>query len=248
MKFLKIFIILMIVILTVIAGVSQQKLHKPLVITGADFQLQRFTEQISEKIVKTSSQNEQQVSRNVKIDPSSFVSDDMFLSMNDQKNAETVVKDASADEPDLNELEQLANDIRKESVQEPSKDDDNTKLTKKEELIAWNKWRSDVQNEIMMKTQVEAPIGTVFYFSFVVDKFRHISNIKGICSNPFAQKEVQTKLIPVIKSLEYTSLLEFPKGTNRDKTTVRGMFSLGFETMLSQPSDYNDIERVHVYE
>ena len=246
MKYLKIFIILMVIILTVIAGVTQQKLHKPLVITGADFQLQRFTEQISEKIVQTSTPNEQKVSQNKKIDPSSFASEEMILSMNDQKNTETLVEEAPSEEPDLNGLEQIANDILKENIQEPS--NDKAKLTKREELIAWNKWRSDIQNEIMMQTQVDAPLGTVFYFSFVVDKFRHISNIKGICSNPFAQKEVQTKLIPVIKSLEYTSLLEFPKGTNREKTTVRGMFSLGTETTLSNPNDYNDIERVHVYE
>lgn len=245
MKYLKIFVILMVIILTVIAGVTQQKLHKPLVITGADFQLQRFTEQISEKIVKTGSL-EQNVSRNVKIDPSSFASEDIYLATNDNKNSTSSDIDISAN--DLNDLEQVASDILGEESPDLSNDSKSSQLTKKEELIAWNKWRSDIQNEIMMKTQVEAPIGTVFYFSFVVDKFRHISNLKAICSNPFSQKEVQTKLIPVIKSLEYSALLEFPKGTNRDKTTVRGMFSLGTETMLSKPGDYNDVERVQVYE
>lgn len=248
MKLLKIFVILMIIILTVIAGLSNQGLHKPFIITGADFHLQRYTEQISEKIVQTSSPNEQKVSRNVKIDPSSFASDDIFAAGNGPSSENSdFIDNTSADEA-LDEFEKLASDVLNNDVKDTKPAVNSAKLTQREELIAWNKWRSDVQNEIMMKTQVDAPLGTVFYFSFVVDKFRHISNIKGICSNPFAQKEVKTKLIPVIKSLEYTSLLEFPKGTNREKTTVRGMFSLGTETMLSNPNDFNDIERVHVYE
>ena len=121
-------------------------------------------------------------------------------------------------------------------------------LNKREEQIAWNKWRSDIQNEIMMQSQVDGSLGTFFYFSFKVDKYRHISNIKVFCSNPLYLKEASEKITAVIENLEYSQLLEFPKGSERESTTVKGMFGIGLETTLSNPGDFNDFERVNVYE
>ena len=45
-------------------------------------------------------------------------------------------------------------------------------LTPQEETIAWNKWRSNLTNEIMRDTKLpDIPNGTLFQFSFDVDKF-----------------------------------------------------------------------------
>ena len=38
-------------------------------------------------------------------------------------------------------------------------------MTEQEEIIAWNKWRSAVQNRIMDDSKIDyAPLGTVFMF------------------------------------------------------------------------------------
>ena len=39
-------------------------------------------------------------------------------------------------------------------------------LTEQEEIIVWNQWRSNLQNQVMRDTKISAPIGTVFKFSF----------------------------------------------------------------------------------
>lgn len=38
-------------------------------------------------------------------------------------------------------------------------------LTEQEEIIVWNIWRSNLQNQIMRDTQIAAPLGTAFKFS-----------------------------------------------------------------------------------
>ena len=228
MNFLRIFSIIALILLTIIIGLAKPKLHKTFVIAGSDFKLQRYSEQISPQEIVYDNQPISASKRDVKIEPSAF--------MTDNKNIVT-------DKPEVKSepVQELVNKKQEE-------DSSGKSLSKREEMIAWNKWRSDIQNEIMMKSQVDAPLGTAFYFSFKVDKFRHISNIKALCSNPLYQKEASNKIVSTIKSLEYTKILEFPANSVRDETTVRGMYSIGTETSLSNTGDFNDIERVNVYE
>lgn len=242
MKFLKIVVILAIVILTVVIGAASPKLHKPFVITGANFVLDRYTEKLTQSDSKVASPN--QTKRPVKIEPSAFLNGQTEIPQQETDSQMNIpVENSVSDNIPLELQEQLIN-----FANEMQADEQADKLSKREELIAWNKWRSNVQNEVMMGAQVEAPIGTMFYFSFKVDKFRHISNIKAYCTNPSYNKEVQNKLIPIIKKMEYTQILEFPKGSQRDSTTVRGMFGISDETVLAHPDDFHDLERVQIYE
>lgn len=233
MKFLKIFLTVIVLILTVVLCSIKPALHKSFVITGSDFKLERYSEKAAEKTVALAPKTEYKSHRDVKIEPSLFLNQE-------QKAVKTQPQTLPADET-RQELQEVISDLTT-GEEEPRQ------LTRREEMIAWNKWRSDLQNQIMLNANVAAPVGTFFYFSFTVDKFRHISNIKAYSTNPFFQNEVTEKLVPAIKNFEYTSMLEFPKGSAREKTKFKGMFMIGFETSLSTPGDFNDIERVNVYE
>ena len=111
------------------------------------------------------------------------------------------------------------------------------------ELIAWNKWRSDIQNQIMENAYVEAPYGTLFFFSFNVDKNKRITNIKVITSNPNAKDDIP-HIKSTIISLDGKSLLEFPKGTNRKSVLFTGGFLMSDTEELSSPADYKDYEYI----
>ena len=62
--------------------------------------------------------------------------------------------------------------------QKPQQVQNNAPLTEAEEVIVWNKWRSDLQNKVMRDSRIAAPRGTVFRFSFTVNKFGQMSNLK----------------------------------------------------------------------
>lgn len=121
----------------------------------------------------------------------------------------------------------------------------NPYMTEQEEIIAWSKWRSDIQNQIMRDSSIEqAPLGTIFTFTFVVDKFGNVSNIKVTCSNPNYMAMARNNMKPAIARLQRKPILNFPRGTQRTSTVVTGAIILGTFERYSTPADYNDFERV----
>lgn len=117
-------------------------------------------------------------------------------------------------------------------------------LTEEEEIIVWNKWRSDLQNQVLRDTKIGAPLGTVFKFSFTVDKFGKIYNLR-VWSTSSAYSELAVKVIkPVLMSYQGKPILSFPDGTKRVITNVSGGFRVADYTKYSTPDDYSDIERV----
>lgn len=117
-------------------------------------------------------------------------------------------------------------------------------LTEEEEIIAWNKWRSDLQNKLMRDSKIAAPIGTSFEFSFTVDKFGTISNLKTWSSNPSYTPLAVRVIKPLLLSYQKTAILNFPTGSKRVITNVNGGFTMARLSRYSSPSDYNDYERV----
>lgn len=114
-----------------------------------------------------------------------------------------------------------------------------------EEIIMWNKWRSDLQNRIM--SDVKLPIvkqGTIFKFSFDVDKYGKITNISTWSTDasytPFAIQYIA----PVIRSYQGRDFMNFPVGSNRITTTVSGAWKISDKTTYSKPSDYQDVEKI----
>lgn len=113
-----------------------------------------------------------------------------------------------------------------------------------EEIIAWNNWRSDLQNKVMKDTKMYAPIGTVFRFSFTVDKFGTISNLKT-WSDTSAFTPTAVRIIkPKLMSYQGQSILNFPPKSKRVVTNVTGGFTIWYKSGYSSPSDYSDYERV----
>lgn len=132
------------------------------------------------------------------------------------------------------------------NVQQPKSK--NPYMTEEEEIIAWNKWRSDIQNQIMIDSRIDyAPLGTIFLFSCVIDKYGNVSNIKTWTSNPDYQSIAKEKVKPAIANLQGKPILKFPRGTQRTSTVFNGAFLIGIEDRFSTPNDYADFEKVMRY-
>lgn len=151
----------------------------------------------------------------------------------------------------LDKNEQVAMSDNQENVSKQTTKTDNiseknqTKfLTEEEEIIAWNKWRSDLQNKLMSESKIAAPIGTTFAFSFTVDKFGTISNLKTWSTNPSYTPLAVRVIKPLLLSYQRTAILNFPMGSRRVVTNVNGGFTMARSSRYSSPADYNDYERV----
>ncbi len=123
----------------------------------------------------------------------------------------------------------------------------NKVLTAHEEEIAWNVWRSNLQNQIMKDSKSRlpnVPNGTIFRFSFNVDKYGKITNVNTSSTNPAYTPYAIQYIAPVIRSYQGRSILNFPAGTNRVTTTVTGSWRISTSAKYSTSHDYNDIEKV----
>ena len=132
----------------------------------------------------------------------------------------------------------------KEQAQQNSNYTAQRVLTEHEETIVWNKWRSDLQNKVMKDTNIGAPRGTGFRFSFTVDKYGNMSNIKVWSTNPVYTDLAVRVIKPVLQSYQHQPILKFPTGTKRTITNVTGGFVMSDYTQYSKPSDYSDVEKV----
>jgi len=118
-------------------------------------------------------------------------------------------------------------------------------LTAQEEEIAWNRWRSNLQNQIMKDSRLPiVPNGTVFKFSFTVDKYGKVTNVKTWSTNAAYTPYAIQYIAPAIRSYQGRSILNFPQGSNRVITDVTGGWKISSTSKYSTPQDYNDIEKV----
>lgn len=118
-------------------------------------------------------------------------------------------------------------------------------LTQQEETIAWNIWRSNLQNKIMRDTKLPImPAGIVFKFSFTVDQYGKVSNVQTWSETPSYTPYAIQYIAPVIRSYQGREILNFPKGTQRTSTNVTGGWRISANEKFSTPHDYNDIEKV----
>ena len=133
---------------------------------------------------------------------------------------------------------------KRETVQPEPQTKQTKVLTEQEEIIVWNKWRSDLQNQVMRDTKILAPHGTGFKFSFTVDKYGNMSNIKVWSTNSVYTDLAVRVIKPVLQSYQHKPILNFPNGTRRVITNVTGGFVIATKTQYSSPSDYSDYETV----
>lgn len=224
MNFLKVLVIISFVFLTLITLKLHPDMHQPMIIEDADFKLTRISDTLSTENIPVNS------------------------TIQKQKTTEKIVQ---TPEPDLKtiqkelEAKQQPEKVEQKPVQKQNTNFKNPYMTEQEEIIAWNKWRSNLQNQIMRDSQIDyAPLGTLFLFTFVVDKFGNISNIKVECSNPNYMDVARNNVKPAIANLQKKPILNFPKGTQRTSTVVTGLFLIGTQERYSTPNDFSDYERV----
>jgi len=120
-------------------------------------------------------------------------------------------------------------------------------LTAQEEEIAWNKWRSNLNNQIMKDAKSKLPMmpnGTVFKYKFTVDKYGKISNVQTYSETSAYTPYAIQYIMPVIRSYQGRSILNFPTGSNRVTTTVTAAWVISSNLKVSTPEDYHDIEKV----
>ena len=118
-------------------------------------------------------------------------------------------------------------------------------LSAAEEEIAWNIWRSNLQNQLMRDVKLPViPQGTRFDYSFTVDKYGKVTDVKTY-ANPSTYTPYAIQYIaPVIRSYQGRSILNFPVGSQRVTTVAKGAWKISSNSKYSTPQDYNDIEKV----
>ena len=121
-------------------------------------------------------------------------------------------------------------------------------LTPQEEEIAWQVWRSNLTNRIMQDAGSKipnVPQGTIFKFTFDVDKYGKVTNIHTSCTNnpqytPYAIQYIA----PVIRAYQGRAILNFPEGSRRETTSYVGSFKVSNSSRYSTAGDYRDTERI----
>lgn len=274
MDFLKVFVIISFVVATILTLKFHPEMHHPLIIEDENFKLTRISDTISTKNIPirttTNTQTTQTTPKQTEINTQQpieqIIKDPVqqpelkqieTININPTKPKKEI--DKTIPEEDLSQIEllqQLLNEVEKEyNIQENQPKQTNTYpknsnfnnpyMTEQEEIIAWNKWRSNVQNQIMRNSNIEyAPLGTMFTFNFVVDKFGNVSNIKVNCSNPNYMDVARNNVKTAISKLQKQPILNFPKGTQRKSTVVQGYFFIGLEKRYSTPNNFSDFERI----
>lgn len=274
MDFLKVFVIISFVVATILTLKFHPEMHHPLIIEDENFKLTRISDTISTKNIpirtttntQTTQTTPKQTEINIQQPIEQIIKDPVqkpelkqieTININPTKHKKEINK--TIPEEDLSQIEllqQLLNEVEKEyNIQENQPKQTNTSpqnsnfnnpyMTEQEEIIAWNKWRSNVQNQIMRNSNIEyAPLGTMFTFNFVVDKFGNVSNIKVDCSNPNYMDVARNNVKTAISKLQKQPILNFPKGTQRKSTVVQGYFFIGLEERYSTPNNFSDFERI----
>lgn len=118
-------------------------------------------------------------------------------------------------------------------------------LTAQQEEIEWNKWRSNLNNQIMKDSKLPTmPNGVIFKYKFTVDKYGKITNVQTSSTTPGYTPYAIQFIAPVIRSYQGRAILNFPAGSNRVSTEVSGAWKISSNSKLSTPDDYHDVEKV----
>ena len=88
------------------------------------------------------------------------------------------------------------------------------------------------------------PQGIVFKFEFDVDKYGKISNVQTWSLTPMYTPYAIQYIAPVIRSYQGHSILNFPSGSDRTQTHVKGGWKIAQTEKYSTPRDYNDTESI----
>ena len=208
------------------------------------------TKKIETKVVPTVKKEEKKVDNNIKTIIDKYSNKPITA-----KEQETVKKETpkavkqvekKVEQPKVVQEQKTTQPQVQQSVHIPAIQPTKTAEQKaREEEIAWNKWRSRLQNQIMEDVNMpNIPYGTIFKFTFTVDKYGKISRVQTWSSNPAYTPHAIQYIAPVIRSYQGRAILNFPAGSNRVTTDVAGAWKVSTKSKYSTPQDYNDTERV----
>lgn len=130
-------------------------------------------------------------------------------------------------------------------------------LTKYEETIVWNKWKSDlhnnIHNDISYLIPDNMPLGALYKYSFVIDKNGNVSDINikiifpGISLDGNGDKALKAGTLAFEKAIRNCGKRHFkgfPKGSQRDSVKLELVVQMGFVNVYTKPGDFNDLEKV----
>ena len=268
-----ILIAISLIIITAITGIIKPKIYKPVRFSAANMGLENLNQEIvntkspiiedspveiTEAVIKPEIPKNKIKDQKIKIKPqkSEFKEKQIKPETKKTKTEQTTIKqvhlpksvqDIVNQQPTPPQTTQKPAEIIKEKAPEvtlPKQEELKTILTEEEEIILWNKWRSDLQNQVMRDARIAAPMGTRFRFSFTVDKFGNISNLRVWSDTSYYTPLAVDTIKPVLLSYQGKNILKFPKGTKRIQTNVTGGFVISTYDKYSRPDDYADVEKI----
>lgn len=256
----KIFIILAMVFTTILICIIKPQMHKRVLIGGSELALiqeENYERQLSTNPKTTQAPNSiQHQSEQVKqmtqqspqavqtqSPPQSYTTGKLSDQFNNQYYGPSRSQ-MGTPQPQSQYQQQLQPQTQRTQAPQAKQNQSSQITAEQEEIIAWNKWRSDLENQVLKDTDISAPIGTIFRFSFTVDREGNISNLKTWSDNPQYTPMAVNNVKPVILSYQGKRILNFPPKSKRIITNVEGYFITWTSTGYSTPSDFSDYERV----
>lgn len=276
MNIIKIVLIVLFILFSAYAFLTDSKMHMPIIVTGTNYQISEQPQQTQKSEVKpkynvqpvtqeikttTAPQQKvivQVIEEHVKTQPKTIQTTKQqpatVTKVVSQPVQTTSTQNSNQELLDriLKNAEKPVVEQEKPKVQQPTRPAQQVKtvkiedkpLTEEEEIIVWNKWRSDLQNQVMRDSKISAPYGTTFNFSFTVDKNGNISNINTWSDDnnytPLAKRVIK----PILTSYQHTAILKFPARTKRTIVNVTGGYTMSNTDRYSTPGDYSDYERI----
>lgn len=276
MNIIKIVLIVLFILFSAYAFLTDSKMHMPVIVTGTNYQISeqpqrtqksevkpKYNVQPVTQEIKTTTAPQQKVivqviEEHVKTQPKTIQTTKQqpatVTKVVSQPVQTTSTQNSNQELLDriLKNAEKPVAEQEKPKVQQPTRPAQQVKtvkiedkpLTEEEEIIVWNKWRSDLQNQVMRDSKISAPYGTTFNFSFTVDKNGNVSNINTWSDDnnytPLAKRVIK----PILTSYQHTAILKFPARTKRTIVNVTGGYTMSNTDRYSTPGDYSDYERI----
>lgn len=245
-KILLISTVIIVILLTLIAGIQKPELNKPVSFDSGEIKAKLREMPVENASVNINPVAETQTEIKVTSVQSKTVEQPIKVSQVKTPKTSTNNKISTVQQPKT--AQKSEPQAVKKPLQTTQSQPAQTKkkvLTEQEEIIAWNAWRSHIQNTVMQRFQTAAPVGAKFKFSFTVDKWGRISNLSVGCANSLCPSYATERIRAVITGFQNTSILNFPEGTSRIMTVVKGGFEVtSSESQFSKPSDYSDYELI----
>ena len=245
----KIFFTILISILVITSlciGVFKPEMHKTVMIYDSDYKIVETApkvETVKNIPTQTNTPKAEKVTTKIQNETKKSTSINKVAQITKKQPATTQTNSVKNETKTITLPQSIQKIVKNET--EPQREVVQIQQETEEELILWNKWRSNLQNSIM--NDVDLPYiqeGTIFRFSFEVDKYGKITNIKTWSLTPKYTPYAIQYIAPVIRSYQGRSILEFPTGSNRFSTVVEGGWRISKVTKYSTPEDYKDTEKV----